>query len=55
MSCEIMTKIFARDRNLTPNLEHILKCGTHPAQIDANETLDDMPSASDEDFSDLPF
>lgn len=55
ISCKILTKTFAKDRNMAPELEHILKCGTHPLQIERQQTPKNLQTNAVDDFSDLPF
>lgn len=54
-STKILTKICARDLNMEPELEHVLKCGTHPLQIEEQQTQKSPKTNAADDFSDLPF
>ena len=54
-SVELLAKIFAGGRNLTPDIKQIIECKTHPAQIE-NEIYDqEKPPINKDDSSDLPF
>lgn len=55
VSDEILTKICAKGRNMEPKLEHVLKCGTHPIQIEEQQPSSNSMIDTADDFSDLPF
>lgn len=54
-SAELLAKIFARGRNLTPDIKQIVNCRTHPAQVENEIYNQEKPPINEDDNSDLPF
>lgn len=53
MSEKLLMQVCAKGKNFNPEIEYILKCQTHPSQIE--QEVYSAPQVNNDDFEDLPY